>query len=86
LKACREDPSAWASHFYHVPWVDCATVQKETSYSPFEATHGYPPLLPINALHLMFTWDVKPMTTEELMLARVRLMEKEEDDEALVLE
>jgi hypothetical protein len=86
LKTCGDDPSAWANHFYHGLWVDRATVRKETGYSPFEAAHGYPPLLPIDALHLTFAWDAKPMTTEELTLARLRMMEKRPEDEALILE
>jgi hypothetical protein len=86
LKVCGKDPSAWATHFHDALWVDRATVRKERRYSPFEAAHGYPPLLSIDALHLSFAWDAKPTTTGELTLAKLRIIEKPPEDKALLLE
>jgi hypothetical protein len=86
LKACREDPSAWENHFYHAPWVDCATVRKAKGCSPFEAAHGYPPLLSIDALYSTFAWDMEPMTAGKSTLARLRMIEKGPEDKTLVLE
>jgi hypothetical protein len=85
LKSCGP-ASNWSRYFHHALWVDRATVRKATGYSPFYLAHGYHPLLPIDAFQLTFAWNSRPMTTEELVEERIKLLVEREEAEEEALE
>jgi hypothetical protein len=85
LKSCGS-ASNWSRYFHHALWVDRATVRKATGYSPFYLAHGYHPLLPIDAFQLTFAWNSRPMTTEELVAERIKLLVEREEAEEKALE
>jgi hypothetical protein len=85
LKSCGQS-SNWARYFHHALWVDRATVRKATGYSPFYLAHGYHPLLPIDAFQLSFAWNSRPITTEDLIAERIKLLADREEAEEEALE
>jgi hypothetical protein len=85
LKTCG-DPSDWMKTFHATLWADRATVRKETGYSSFFLAHGYQPLLPVEAYRLTFGWNAGPKTHQELVVERVRMLERRDEDEVKVLE
>ncbi|PVF91238.1 hypothetical protein CPB86DRAFT_674501, partial [Serendipita vermifera] len=85
LKSCGP-ATRWSRYFYHALWVDRATVRRATGYSPFFLAHGYHPLLPVDAFHLTFAWNSRPMSTKDLVIGRIKLLAEREKAEEEALE
>lgn len=85
LKTCG-NPAHWAQYFHHALWVDRAIVRKATGYSPFYLAHGYHPLLPIDAFQLTFAWNSRPMSTEDYVAERIRILAHRDEAEELALD
>ena len=82
IKATDGDESKWPEVAPSIFWAERITIQKSTGYSPYYIAHGVEPLLPFDlaeATYLAPNFD-KPITTEELIAARAKMLMKRPAD------
>lgn len=77
-RACNNDPDLWPSMLPLALWADRTTAKSTTGISPYELLYGIPCVLPIEEEAMTWaTMDWKaPMTTEELLAARILQLER----------
>lgn len=85
IRSCGDDPLSWPTMFHHALWAERATIRVSTGYSPFYLAHGYHLLLPTDAYFLTFGWDAMPMSQDDLLVERTRLLARKAQDEAEAL-
>jgi hypothetical protein len=86
IKACEGDLSRWTTFAPFVFWADRATTRKSTGFSPYYMVHGVEPILPFDlTLATFLVPDLnKPMSTEDLIIARARQLQKRPADLAAI--
>jgi len=86
IKACEGDLSRWTTVATFAFWADRATTRKSTGFSPYYMVHGVEPILPFDLTLATFLVPdlTKPMSTEELILARARQLQKRPADLAAI--
>ena len=88
MKACGSQPQKWAQKAHSVFWAERVTVKRHLGMSPYKMAYGCDPVLPLD--YEQATWLVPPMqppmTTEELIAARSRQIEKRSEDIASIRE
>ena len=82
LKLSGDSKGNWHRHLPAALWADRITTRRTTGYSPFELVFGAAPLLPIDVEFetWLFTDWTTDMTTEELIIARVKQIERRDED------
>lgn len=85
IRSCEGNPLLWPDMVFPALMAERATIRTSTGYSPFFLAHGYHPLLPTDAYFLTFGWDAKPMTQDELLVERTKILAQkpEHEEEAL---
>lgn len=75
VKSC-DDPKAWPAKLHLALWADRSTHCRTTGFTPMELMQGQRPLLPIEFQITTYetVWKTT-MTTEELLVARIRQLE-----------
>ena len=86
VKACDGDTSKWPAAAPFVFWANRAMTCKSTGLSPFFMAHGIEPILPFNIILTTFLIPnlTKPLTTDELIVIRMRQLKKCQDDLAVI--
>jgi len=86
LKACKGNHSHWPTFAPFAFWADRATTRKSTGFSPYYMVHGVEPILPFDlAMATFLVPDLaKPLSTEDLLIARARQLQKRPADLATI--
>jgi hypothetical protein len=82
MKAAEGDESKWPDVAPAVFWAERVTIQKSTGYSPYYLAHGVEPLLPFDLAEATYLApDINgPMTTEDLVALRAKMLLKRPQD------
>jgi len=86
FKACDGDSSRWPAVAPFTFWADRTTICKSTGFSPFYMAHGVEPTLPFDITQATFLVPdlTHPLSTEDLIAARTRQLQKRPADLAAI--
>ncbi|OMJ15154.1 Retrovirus-related Pol polyprotein from transposon, partial [Smittium culicis] len=77
-KYCGRNPSQWPKYLHLALWADRITAKRTTGEAQYKLVYGQDCVLPIESEYE--TWNTiswkKEMTTEELLLSRIRQLDK----------
>lgn len=88
LKISRDNPNLWHLNLPSALWADRITTKRTTGYSPYELVYRAQPCLPIDIefeTWIYADWK-KDMTTADLLVQRIRQLERKEEDMSLAQE
>lgn len=81
MKACEGNIKKWPDFVPHAFFADKVTVRRATGYSPFYLLHGVHPVLPFDLAEALFIITYQQnMTSEDLLAARIRQLQKKPED------
>ena len=82
VKMCKGQMKDWPSLVPHAFFADRITVRRQTGYSPYYLLYGTDPLLPFDLAEASFMIDAyqENMSTEDLLIARIRQLQKKPED------
>ncbi|KZP07209.1 hypothetical protein FIBSPDRAFT_666722, partial [Athelia psychrophila] len=82
VKACQHDMRNWHRKVPLAFFADRITVSKSTGFSPHWLLYGVHPILPLDLCDISFMVEgfVKGISTSDLLVLRMKQLERHEDD------